>query len=163
MKKKTYPFRDSNSKIYIGIDPGKSGGLCVIEDKFIKAYACPDNVQDMALLFAMAISVNETKTVVAYIEKVWARPHDGRGSIWKFAENYGVWKGIAGAYEIDLQTVSPQMWMKYFETPKLEKPRRKRYLRDRVRSMYPSLKKVTLKTADAILIATYAEQTNNNS
>ena len=117
----------------------------------------------MALLFAMAISVNETKSTVAYIEKVWARPHDAKGSIWKFAQNYGTWLGIAGAYEIDLQTVSPQMWMKYFETPKLDKPKRKRYLRDRARAMYPDLKKVTLKTADAILIATYAKENDNNS
>ena len=159
-KKRNY---HSNSKVYIGIDPGMSGGLCVIEDDFIKAYACPRNIQDMALLFAMAISVNETKTVVAYIEKVWARPTDGKSSIWKFAENYGTWKGIAGAYEIDLQTVSPQMWMKHFETPKMEKSARKRYLRDKARSMYPDLKKVSLKTADAILIATYAKETDNNS
>ena len=155
--------KNSHSKIYIGIDPGKSGGLCVIENEFIKAYACPDNIQDMALMFAMAISVNETKTVVAYIEKVWARPTDGRTSVWKFAENYGVWKGIAGAYEIELQQVSPQAWIKYFETPKLEKNRRKRYLRDKARSMYPDLKKVSLKTADAILIATYAKENDNNS
>ena len=53
--------------------------------------------------------------------------------------------------------------MKYFEVPKLEKPERKRYLRDKARSMYPNLKKVSLKTADAILIATYAKETDNNS
>jgi nitrogen regulatory protein PII-like uncharacterized protein len=163
VKKKNYPFKDSKSKIYIGVDPGKSGGLCVMEDEFVKAYACPDNIQDMALLFAMAISVNETKTVIAYIEKVWARPHDAKGSIWTFAQNYGTWLGIAGAYEIDLQTVSPQAWMKHFVVPKLDKPRRKRYLRDKARSMYPNLKKVTLKTADAILIATYAKETDNSS
>ena len=155
--------KNYHSKVYIGIDPGKSGGMCVIEDDFIKAYPCPSNIQDMAIMFAMAISVNETKKVVAYIEKVWARPTDGRSSMWKFAENYGTWLGIAGAYEIDLQEVSPQAWMKYLETPKLEKTRRKRYLRDKARSMYPELKKVTLKTADAILIATYAKETDNNS
>ena len=155
--------KTSHSKIFIGIDPGKSGGICVIEDEFVKAYACPGNIQDMALLFAMAISVNETKTVVAYIEKVWARPTDAKGSIWKFAENYGTWKGIAGAYEIDLIEVSPQKWIKYFETPKMEKSKRKRYLRDKARSMYPELKKVTLKTADAILIATYAKENDNSS
>ena len=154
---------NSHSKVYIGIDPGKSGGICVIEDDFIKAFPCPDNIQDTALIFAMSISVNETKKVVAYIEKVWARPTDAKGSIWKFAENYGVWKGIAGAYEIELIEVSPQKWMKYFETPKLEKSSRKRYLRDKARSMYPDLKKVTLKTADAILIASYAKETHNNS
>ena len=155
--------KNSHSKIYIGIDPGRSGGMCVIENDFIKAYPCPDNVQDLALMFAMAITVSETKTVIAYIEKVWARPTDGRASIWKFAENYGVWKGIAGAYEIELHQVAPQTWMKYFETPKLDKTRRKRYLKDKARSMYPNLKKVSLKTADAILIATYAKETDNNS
>ena len=154
---------DSHSEVYVGIDPGKSGAICVIEDDFIKAIPCPDNIQDMALVFAMSISVNETKKVVAYIEKVWARPTDAKRSIWKFAENYGTWKGIAGAYEISLIEVSPQKWIKYFETPKLEKSRRKRYLRDKARSMYPNIKKVTLKTADAILIASYAKETHNNS
>ena len=154
---------NSHSEVYVGIDPGKSGAICVIEDDFIKAIPCPDNIQDMALVFAMSVSVNETKKVVAYIEKVWARPTDAKGSIWKFAENYGVWKGIAGAHEIELIEVSPQKWMKYFKTPKLEKSARKRYLRDKARSMYPNLKKVTLKTADAILIAAYAKETDNDS
>ena len=53
--------------------------------------------------------------------------------------------------------------MKYHETPKMLKSARKRYLRDKARSMYPELKKVTLKTADAILIATYAKETDNNN
>ena len=149
--------------MYLGIDPGKSGGLCLIDGEFIKAYKCPRDVKDMALLFAMAISSNKTKTVTAYIEHVWARPTDGKSNIWTFAENYGMWKGIAGSYEIDLIEVSPQKWMKYYEVPKLEKARRKRYLRDKARSMYPELKKVSLKTADAILIATYAKETHNNS
>ena len=155
--------KTSPSKQYIGIDPGKSGGICVIEDDFAKAYPCPYDVSDMAILFAMAISISETKTVVAYIEKVWAHPADGRSSVFKFAENYGMWKGIAGSYEIDLQEVSPQRWMKYYEIPKMEKSARKRYLRDKARSMYPDLKKVTLKTADAILVATYGKETDNNS
>ena len=154
-------MKSSHSKVYIGIDPGKSGGLCVIENDFIKAYPCPDNMQDMAILFAMAISTNKTKEVVAYIEKVWARPNDAKGSIWKFAENYGAWKGIAAAYEVDLIAVAPQVWIKYYNTPKLDKTRRKRYLRDKAKVLHPSLKKVTLKTADAILIATYAKEKDN--
>ena len=151
-------MKSSHSKVYIGIDPGKSGGLCVIENDFVKAYPCPDNMQDMAILFAMAISTNKTKEVVAYIEKVWARPNDAKGSIWKFAENYGAWKGIAAAYEVDLIAVAPQVWIKYYNTPKLDKTRRKRYLRDKAKVLHPSLKKVTLKTADAILIATNAKE-----
>ena len=154
-------MKSSHSKVYIGIDPGKSGGLCVIENDFVKAYPCPDNMQDMAILFAMAISTNKTKEVVAYIEKVWARPNDAKGSIWKFAENYGAWKGIAAAYEVDLIAVAPQVWIKYYNTPKLDKTRRKRYLRDKAKVLHPSLKKDTLKTADAILIATYAKEKDN--
>ena len=154
-------MKSSHSKVYIGIDPGKSGGICVIENDFVKAYPCPDNMQDMAILFAMAISTNKTKEVVAYIEKVWARPNDAKGSIWKFAENYGAWKGIAAAYEVDLIAVAPQVWIKYYNTPKLDKTRRKRYLRDKAKVLHPSLKKVTLKTADAILIATYAKEKDN--
>ena len=150
-------------KKFIGIDPGKSGGIAVLTGKTVKVYACPRTVEDMAVLMGLCLSDVSAYEVKVSVEKVWARPHDAKGSIWKFAENYGMWFGIAGAYELDLKTVSPQMWMKYFETPKLDKPRRKRYLRDKARSLYPDLKKITLKTADAILVATYAKENDNNS
>ena len=47
------PYRSNK---YIGIDPGKSGGLVVIDETGnAKAYKCPEKVLDMSLLFQNAV------------------------------------------------------------------------------------------------------------
>ena len=40
---------------------------------------------------------------------------------------------------------------------------RKNWLKDKAKELYPSLKKVTLATADAILIARYGQDVTSNS
>ena len=40
---------------YIGIDPGKSGGITVIHGKDVKAYKCPQRTEDMAMLFSLLV------------------------------------------------------------------------------------------------------------
>ena len=79
MLQKNYRF-----KTYIGIDPGKSGGICSIEDNRIRANKCPDSVQGMAELFKDILEDTSPKDVFLYIEKVWAMPHDGKSSIFTF-------------------------------------------------------------------------------
>jgi hypothetical protein len=65
-----------------------------------------------------------------------------------------MWLGICASLDLDVTTVTPQVWMKkYGEMPK-EKQERKRYLKILALSYFQELK-VTLKTADAILIAKY--------
>lgn len=154
---KKYPSK------FIGIDPGKSGGVAIISGKEVTAYKCPFDIGDMALLIGIAINGYAPENVIVVMEKVWSRPTDGKRSIWTFAENYGVWKGIVATHELHLNLVTPQAWMKYYEIPKMEYRPRKAYLKDKAKSMYPDLKKVTLSTADALLIARYAEVTYGNN
>ncbi len=40
---------------YIGIDPGKSGGITVIENGSIKTYKCPQRTEDMSTLFSLLV------------------------------------------------------------------------------------------------------------
>ena len=47
-----------HSKV-IGIDPGKSGGISVIEDGTLKAYKCPKTVEDMAVLFQLYVEIHQ--------------------------------------------------------------------------------------------------------
>ena len=157
MTKKKYPSK------FIGIDPGKTGGLAIIGDDTVKAYKCPRTVDDMSLLVGIALNGDAPEKVIVLMEKVWARPGNGVVSVWSFAENYGTWKGIIASYDLHLNLVSPQEWMKYYEIPKMEYRPRKAFLKDKARSMYPDLKKVTLSTADALLIARYAEIVHGNN
>ena len=88
-----------------------------------------------------------------------ARPHDGRSSVFTFAENYGQWEGIISAHEITPHYVTPQKWMKAIGCPpKLSKKDRKNFLKELAKKKYPSLeKKIILATADAMLLADYAK------
>ncbi len=150
---------NSHSIKYIGIDPGKSGGIAVISNEGIEVKKCPESVQDMAFLFALILQETPPSHVLVMIEKVWARPHDGRTSVFTFAGNYGQWQGIVACHEIKPHYVAPQVWMKAIGCPpKLSKKDRKNYLKALAKEKFPDLsKKMTLATADAMLIADYSK------
>ena len=150
-----------NSRLikYIGIDPGKSGGIAVISDERIEVKKCPETVRDMAFIFALILHETPPSHVLVMIEKVWARPHDGRASVFTFAGNYGQWEGIVASHDIQLHYVTPQVWMRAVGCPKkLSKKDRKNHLKALAKEKYPKLsKKMTLATSDAMLIADYAK------
>ena len=150
---------------YIGIDPGKSGGIAMIHGDIIEVKKCPESVKDMALLFALMLQDTPPSKTVVMIEKVWARPHDGRASVFTFAGNYGQWQGIVASHEIDAVYVTPQVWIRAVGCPKkLKKQDRKNYLKALAKEKYPHKKKrMTLATADAMLIADYAKNINDNT
>ena len=150
---------NSHSTKYIGIDPGKGGGIAVIAKDGIEVKKCPESIHDMSLMFALMVGTTPANRVLVMIEKVWARPHDGRSSIFTFAENFGRWEGIVASHEIIPHYVTPQVWMKALGCPpKLKKQVRKNYLKQLSKDKYPKIaKKLTLKTADAMLIADYAK------
>ena len=144
---------------YIGIDPGKSGGIAMITKDTIEVKKCPETVRDMAFVFALMLHDTPPLHVLVMIEKVWARPHDGRSSVFTFAGNYGQWQGIVASHDINLHYVTPQVWMKALGCPpKLKKQDRKNYLKELAKKKYPKLsKKMTLATSDAMLITDYAK------
>ena len=144
---------------YIGIDPGKSGGLTVIDEKgIIKAFKCPDKVIEMSLLFQISIGNTAPCDVKFLMERVWARPTNGSRHAFTYGVNYGQWLGIAASHDVHTHTEIPINWMKWFECPKgLEVRKRKNWLKDKAKELYPELKKVTLATADSILITHYAK------
>jgi len=160
MLQKNYRF-----KTYIGIDPGKSGGICSIEDNRIRANKCPDSVQGMAELFKDILEDTSPKDVFLYIEKVWAMPHDGKSSIFTFGQNYGQWEGVIASFNIIPIYVTPSTWMKHHEVQKgLKKQERKNMLKQMAQEFinsgnymsYQWKGVATLATADAIMLAKYA-------
>ena len=151
------PYRSNK---YIGIDPGKSGGLVVIDETGnAKAYKCPEKVLDMSLLFQNAVGNTAPDNVKLLMERVWARPTNATRAAFTYGVNYGQWLGIAASHEIKMYTTLPNTWIKWIGCPKaLEVRKRKHWLRDKAKELYPNLKKVTLATADAILIGHYAKE-----
>lgn len=143
---------------YIGIDPGKSGGVTMIHGDDTKTYKCPQRTEDMAILFSLLVGDTSSYDVKVLMERVWARPNNAVRSAFAYGVNYGQWLGIIACHEIPLQTCLPNQWISHYGCSKeLEYQERKRWLKEKAKSLYPKLN-VTLMTADAILITDYAKE-----
>ena len=89
-----------HSKV-IGIDPGKGGGISVVEDGKITAYKCPKTVEDMAVLFSIICGDTPKDKIYAVMERVWARPNNASSRAFAYGVNYGSWLGVMASNEVD--------------------------------------------------------------
>ena len=153
------PFRKC-----IGIDPGKGGGIAVITDETVQIHNCPRTVDSMAHLIGMCLNDVAAYRTKVFLEKVWSFPTDGRAGSFTFGENYGQWQGILASHEIEPVLITPKMWQSHFEIQKgLKKDIRKKILKQMAIERCPNAKKITLKTADALLIAIYGVEAHLSS
>ena len=140
----------------IGIDPGKGGGVAIFTDETVQTHNCPKTVDGMATLIGICLNDVAAYRTKVFLEKVWSFPTDGRAGSFTFGENYGQWQGILASHELEPVLVPPKTWQIYLGVKKgLPKDVRKKMLKQMAIERCPGLKKVTLKTADAILIAIY--------
>ena len=88
--------------IVVGIDPGKSGGVVIINDseerndrELIQMHKCPTSPIGMSSILTEARNNawSQNDRIVVAIEKVWAFPTDARSAAFKFGVNYGMWLG----------------------------------------------------------------------
>jgi crossover junction endodeoxyribonuclease RuvC len=113
--------------IFIGIDPGLSGAVAVINDVYDHVnpqYSVHDtptlemmvngkkknryNVNGMVSLLAGF----ESEEVLVVLESVHSMPKQGVASSFNFGEGLGMWKGIVAAFGFPLEMPTPQRWMK---------------------------------------------------
>ena len=147
--------------IAIGIDPGRSGGLVIIDDnnKTATMHKCPSTTTLMANLLrrAQTDAWIENQHIKVAIEKVHAFPTDARNSAFKFGMNYGQWLGAIGALNISTIEVTPQLWMKSYAPLSKTKLERKRQLQtiatDIFSKVYNNEDRITYAVSDAALIA----------
>lgn len=95
--------------IYIGVDPGKKGGVAIIDGDGVKVYAW----DDQAFVNVMAATMNKGKCVAA-VEKVGAMPGQGVTSMFSFGQSFGFILGVLTAFGIGYQLVSPTLWKREF-------------------------------------------------
>ena len=150
----------------IGIDPGLSGAIAILEDKkVIKLLDMPVmaegkknkrqlNSAQLVTIISENIKANEEVAVV--VEQVNAMPGQGVTSMFNFGQTFGAIKGVCAALNLPIFFVRPSKWKKYFELINSSKDSS----RTKVIEMYPSLssqlaKKKDVNKSDAILIARY--------
>ena len=141
-----------DNRIYIGIDPGKGGGIGIIYNDISYCRKCPATIYDMAeeIKICMELAPDIQKTAI--IEAVHSWSGQGVKSVWTFGENYGQWLGILAALNIPYSQVSPQKWMKFYGNLPREKKDRKNRLKHLAQQRFPNIK-ITLATSDARLLA----------
>jgi len=102
-------------KCYIGIDPGKAGGVAVIADNGIDCiFPIPLAGKDIdaAMLAAKIYDLSEVYDCVVCIEKVTAMPGQGVTSTFSFGVGFGILLGICAALVLPVHLVTPQAWKK---------------------------------------------------
>lgn len=96
--------------IYIGIDPGKNGGIAWIKDSG-KAEAERLNIEKLASRLRV-LTANGSRPTVCYLEKVHSMPKQGVSSTFSFGMNYGIIIGHLMALGVNYELVTPPVWKK---------------------------------------------------
>ncbi len=106
--------------IVIGIDPGLSGAIVVLQDgQPIEWMAMPtmktgsaNRVNASALAAFIRPMVYADEKLQAYVELVSSMPNQGVASMFSFGHSAGVLQGVLGAFEIPVTMVTPSTWKK---------------------------------------------------
>jgi len=150
----------------IGIDPGLSGGIAILDDlKIFDIYDMPimsegkknkNQLNSAQLVNIIKKNLIPNGDTFLIVEQVSAMPGQGVTSMFNFGQTFGSIKGICAALNLPIFFVRPAKWKKHFDLINSSKDAS----RTKVIEMYPSIsprlsKKKDVNKADAILIARY--------
>ena len=154
----------------IGIDPGLSGAIAVMEDnKVLNLFDIPvmsegkknkRQLNSALLVSLLKENIVSQEEVTVVVEQVNAMPGQGVTSMFNFGQTFGAIKGVCAALDLPIFFVRPSKWKKHFELINSSKDSS----RTKAIEMYPNLsnqlsKKKDVNKSDAILIARYFSET----
>ena len=158
--------------LIIGIDPGIKGAICILKDgKILDVFDMPImpvgkknksqvNGSQIYNEIQKAITHEDKKDIKVVIEQVSAMPGQGVTSMFNFGQSFGILKGVCSAMKLSLYFVRPAKWKKHFNLINASKDAS----RTKDIEIFPYFsanlsKKKDANKADAILIASYFEET----
>jgi crossover junction endodeoxyribonuclease RuvC len=154
----------------IGIDPGLSGGIAILEDNKVQQLfdmpVMPEGKKNKRQLNSAQLvklikdNIINKEEVAVIVEQVNAMPGQGVTSMFNFGQTFGAIKGVCAALSLPIFFVRPSKWKKHFELINSSKDAS----RTKAIEMYPTLsnelsKKKDVNKSDAILIARYFNET----
>lgn len=146
---------------YIGIDPGKHGGIAVMgaDGEVLDVVKMPETPQDL-LDFLEQYKDDSFCT----LERVGGMPGNGGSAMFNFGKGYGHLQMALLALHIPTEDVTPNKWEKTYQlgsSGKYTKTEWKNRLKAKAQQIFPHLgKKITLATCDALLICEYGRRQN---
>jgi hypothetical protein len=151
--------------IYIGIDPGASGGIALLSNEGapLKTHKMPGTERD---LLDILTGIGTTRAV---LERVWSSPQMGVASAFKFGANIGMLRMALVAARIPFDEILPTKWQTALGcqvgrsratggAPGGDKNITKR----RAQALFPGLT-VTHAIADALLLAEFCRRIHRGS
>jgi hypothetical protein len=143
--------------LYIGIDPGKSGGIGFVPDVGEPwAEKMPDTERDLLDLIRDATRYLAS---FAMIEQVAASPQMGTVSAFSFGRSYGMLRMALIAAEVPFETVASGVWQK---SMRCLTGGNKNVSKARAQELFPTIK-MTHAIADALLIAEFCRRMRNQA
>jgi crossover junction endodeoxyribonuclease RuvC len=143
-------------KLYLGIDPGKSGAIAEIDENgkivdvidFTNAFDMVEILYNASLFDCSAV-----------LEAVHAMPKQGVKSMFEFGRNVGMWQGLLTAFKIPYVEIRPQKWQQAVGVMKRDGSDIKEAARMTARKYWPDYDGLKRKKdsgrADALLMALY--------
>jgi len=146
--------------MYIGIDPGKSGGIAAINGfgkPFVElAVPMPATERDtLDVLYKLGF-LNGTMIGRAVVEKVGASPQMGVVSAFTFGKGYGRLLMALTAARIPFDEIAPGKWQQLMGCLSGGD---KNVTKRRAQQLFPELM-ITHAIADALLLAEYCQRTS---
>lgn len=155
--------------IIIGIDPGKTGGVAVINDKGETLHTEVMGDSGWFIKFIKWVRQQwHEQEIFVYLEK--AQPVHGNGlvSMFSYADHFGELKGILKTLEMPFELIPPQTWTKEMHIGASLKFRAKDKSRQIAQRLFPlvdltdpdkpSSKKIHEGIMDARIIAEYGRR-----
>ena len=109
----------------IGIDPGLSGAIAVLDDQKVKCiFDMPvmsegkknkRQLNSALLVSLLKENINSKEDTIIVVEQVNAMPGQGVTSMFNFGQTFGAIKGISAALGLPIFFVRPAKWKKHFE------------------------------------------------
>jgi len=146
--------------IFIGIDPGKGGGVALLDSSPVHE-AAPAQVlpfTDEATVrdwLSERIPYSDAVHCFALIEKSQSMPKQGVSSVFTYGCNYGFWRGLLICMRIPFDEVRPQRWQKAMGCMTKGD---KNVSKAKAAQLFPYIR-MTHAIADALLIADYNRRT----
>ncbi len=144
-------------RVYIGIDPGKSGAIAAIveyrDEVFVHWTKNSETEHDLSE-WCGSVKGDAVDEHFAYIENVHATPQMGVTSAFTFGDNNGFLRGLLTAHQIPFEKVTPQKWQKVMGC--LSKGD-KNVTKAAAQRIFPR-EKITHANADALLLAEYCRR-----
>jgi hypothetical protein len=151
-----------NKNVILAVDPGLKGGIAVLNHGQLTVHKMPDTFPEIFWLLKGIKEEYAPSPIVAVLEDVGKGvPGQSSKATATFARHNGHLEMALYALSIPTEKVTPNKWEKFYsnsvgKSTGLSKTEWKNKLKGLAQRLYPS-EKVTLNTADAILLAHYGK------